>query len=102
MEFRRLPDDELPLAAGVADDGRAIALLAAGQCAPELLAGSLVEGDDEAVFAADKADEAIAVHEGRGGEAPGLHGRLVLLAEILGPEHLALVGIEAAKVAHGS
>ena len=65
-----MPEDELPLAAGLVDDRRAVARLLGAQRAPDLLAGVLVEGDRRAAGAAHQANQPVAVQQRMPGEAP--------------------------------
>src|SRR5262249_42720822 len=99
----RVPDDELALAAQGGDHRRAVADVAVDDLegAPALLAGVGVEGDDGRLLA-DAADELVAVEQRRGTEAPDLHVGVIVLDEIPRPEQLAVVGVEAAQVAHGA
>src|SRR5262249_5410423 len=48
------------------------------------------------------ADEPVAVEQGMRGEAPVLHRRLVFLAQVLAPDHLALARLQAEQIAHGA
>src|SRR5262249_3755315 len=69
---------------------------------PQLLAGVLVEGDGDAPLAADDANEAPAVHERVAGVAPDRGLGAVVLLEVLRPDHVALLGVQADKVPLGA
>ena len=97
-----MPDQQLPFAAGFDQGRRAVAGLAGRERAPSLLAGFLVEGDDDAAFAAHQADELVAVHERMAAEAPHRGFDLVVLLQIARPEDGPFLDIEAVEVAHAA
>ena len=99
-----MPDDQLALAALGDDDRRTVAQLGPPQRQrlPDFLAAVLVEGDNNAVLAAHQADQAVAIQQRRGSVAPQRHAGPVVFREVLRPQHLALGGIQAIKVAHGA
>src|SRR5262249_38884582 len=100
----RQPDDELALAGRLVDHRRAVAQLGAAQRQrlPQLLAAVLVEGDHDAVLAADQADQPVAIEQRVGGVAPQRHTSAVILGEVLRPQHLAAGSVETGQVAHRS
>ena len=103
-ERRRVPDDELPRAARLVDDRLAVAHLPDHvDRAPELLAGPLVEGDDQRVrLAADDGDQPVAVDQRRARGAPGRDAGVVLGDVVLAPDHVAGLDVETEQAAGGA
>src|ERR1051325_7293666 len=97
-----MPEDELPFAADLVDHRRRITGLVGREGLPDFLAGVLVEGDRDRALAADQADEAIAVEERMAGEAPHRNGEIILLEQVLRPEHGPLVSIVTVEMPHGA
>ena len=104
----RIPDDELPRAAGLDDDRlRDAEVRFAVERAPDLLAGHLVERHDPRVLrAADEADEPRAVDQRRAGEAP-VEPPLqpvdaIVLGVVLAPEEFAGLHVERRQDARAS
>ena len=94
----RMPDDELPFSAGLDDRRRTIARLLRRECAPEFLAGVLVERHRHGAVAADEADELVAVDEWMAGETPHRRRDLVVHLEIALPKNFPLGHIEAVQI----
>ena len=104
----RVPDDELPRPADLEDHRRTVADLVMGrrrllghrQAAPDLLTGVLVEGDGDAPLAPDERDQLVTVDQRVGGVTPHRNAGVVVLGQVLGPNRLAVVGVQADEVAH--
>ena len=98
----RLHQDELSLASGFDDHGRAVALFGGGACPPVFLTRVLIKRHRMGNISAGDADQPITVDEGMAGVAPGRGLGAVGLAEILRPEDLAVVDCQAEQVSLGS
>src|SRR5439155_1784286 len=98
----RMPDNKLSLAAGFNDDRWTITRLPRRQRSPQFFARILVKSHDQAAFSPNQADELFAVDKRMGGKPPDLHGRLVILGQILGPNHFAVSDVQTKQVAHGA
>ena len=94
--------EQLPLAAGLDDRGRRVALLGRRRRSPDLGAGVLVERHGVRAIAAGEADELVAVDERMAGVAPHRRLRVVFLRQILLPNDFARVGLEADEIALGA
>ena len=99
-----MPDDELPDAAGVEDDGRVVARLPVGrERAPHLRAGVLVERDHLPVrLRAGEADQQIALDERRPGHPPRRHLGSQVGDIVLRPQDGAGGDFERKQPAHRS
>ena len=97
-----MPDDELPPASGLDDDGRCVAGVLRGERAPQLLARVLVERDGCGAVAADEADQLVTIEQRVSSETPQrrLHAKVFL--ERARPNDLAILRIETEEVAFSS
>src|SRR5262249_26137024 len=64
--------------------------------------GALVEGRNDGAGAAGQTNKLVAVHQRVGSRAPVAQFALVVAREVLRPDHLAAVGVEAKEIAHGA
>src|SRR6266478_2261560 len=99
VDLFAIPDNELALAAGFIDHWGTIARLLSSQGVPNLLAGVLVESDGGGVFAANDANQLLAVQERMRREAPYRRFDFVFLLEIERPNLLTFLGIQAIEIA---
>src|SRR5689334_19179956 len=97
-----MPDDQLATARGFDDRRRAIARLFGRERAPKFFASELVESHGYAAFAADEANQVVAVDEGVPGESPERRGDFKVLLEFARPNHFAGIAVEAKEVAFGA
>ena len=99
-----MPDDELTHAARLVDDRLRVAHLGLDlDRPPQLVAGALVEGDDQRVrLAADHRQEAVAVDQRGADDAPHRDARAVLRHVVLPPQHRAGLDVEAEQPPGGA
>src|SRR4029434_4445504 len=93
-----MPDEQLPLAAGVVDDRRRVARLLGAQSAPKFLAGILIEGHGNAALPANKANEFAPIDERMPGESPHRSFDGKVLFEIARPDFLSSRRVETLEI----
>src|SRR5437773_10029506 len=95
-----MPDDQLLFAAGLNDLRRTIARVRRGrQRPPNFPSRVLVECDDYGARSTDRAEQFVAIDERMSAKAPYGRFDVVLLLQVLRPQRLAALGIEAMQIA---
>src|ERR1019366_894227 len=97
-----MPEDKLPFAAGLVNDGRAVARLLGAERAPDFFPGVLVESDNRAALSADQANQTVAIKQRVPGEAPERCFDIKVLLEVVRPEDLSLFRVEAEQIPLGT
>src|SRR5271169_1451061 len=97
-----MPENELPFAASLVYDGRAVARFFSAQRPPKLCAGVFVESDDRAAQPAGQAKQTLAIQQRVPGKAPHRGFDAEILLELPRPEDLSLVRIEAEQIPLGA
>src|SRR5262245_34495034 len=97
-----MPDNELPFAAGFVDHRRTIAELLAVKRTPQFLAGVLVESHDGTALAAHHADKPLTIDQRMRRIAPDRRLGVVFLFEIVRPQDLSGLEIEAKEISLGA
>src|ERR1039457_2113207 len=97
-----MPEDKLPFAAGLVNDGRAVARLLGAQRAPDFFPGVFVESDDRAALSTDQANQMVAIKQWVTGEAPERCFDAIILLEVLRPKNLSIIRVEAEQIPLGT
>src|SRR5262245_34128546 len=93
-----MPEDELTFSSELVNHRGRVAGLLRTESAPEFPAGVLVEGDGDAAFATDEADQLVGVHERMPGETPQRRFRPKVLFEIMRPDDCAFFSVETGEI----